>query len=294
MKVNLLLNDIAKGQWAMSTESLRFWMPQARKMLKGKQIDFQPSGKCLIDYFDDNQCEIQPDKDGMVNVPMGSTAVVNMIGPLIPYGDYCTYGADEIVERLYELNNNANVKAIIVYMDGPGGAVSAISPFLEFGKRRDKKKPLGVVYEMSCSAHLYAMYGMQPDFVWASNNLSAVVGSIGVVLSFIDNREYMKENGFELIEIYPDESADKNLAFRLALEGKFDMIKTEMLSPLAIQFQNDVKSLRPKIKYKEPGVITGKTYYATDAVSLGFADKIGSLNDAVLYVQSLSELNHYK
>ena len=291
MKTNRLINDIAKGNWAMSTESLLFWMPQAKRIIEGKKIEANISTKYLVDYFDDNMCAIQPDEDGRINVPAGSTAVLNIIGPIIPYGDYCTYGADEIVEKLFKLNDNNNITSIIVYIDGPGGAIAAIPPFLEFGQKRDKSKPLGVVYEMSCSAHLYLMYGIQPDFIWASNHLSSVVGSIGVVFSYVDNRKYMKDNGFELVEIYPDESEDKNLAFRLALKGEYDMIKTEMLSPLAIQFQNDVKKLRPQLKASEPGVLTGKTFYSNDAVKLGFADKIGTLNDAVLYIQSMSEMN---
>ncbi len=290
MKFNKLINEIAKGHWAMSAEALRFWYPQANKMLKGKTIDFTPSAKSIIDYFDSNNNLIPADREGVVSVPKGSTAVVNMIGPIIPYGDYCTYGSDDIVAQLRKLDADSNIKAIIVYVDGPGGSVSAIAPFLDFGKERNKKKPLGVVYEMSCSAHLYIMYGLQPDFVWASNNISSVVGSLGVVLSFMDNREYLKLNGFKMVEVYPDESEDKNLAFRLLLEGKEEMIKKEMLSPLAIQFQTDVMRLRPNLKHDVPGVITGKTYFSADAVKLGFADKIGNLTEAIMYSQSLSEM----
>jgi protease-4 len=289
MKINLLVNEIARGQWAMSVESLNFWAPQANKILKGKNIKAATSAKSLIDYFDQNQCKIKPDDNGNVNIPQGSVAVVNIIGPIIPYGDYCNYGSDEIVEKLYKLNSNSNISAIVVNIDGPGGSVSAVAPFLDFGKRRNMKKPLGVVYDMACSAHLYIMYGLQPNFVWASNGFSSLIGSIGVVFSFMDNTEWMKLNGFKLVEIYADQSPDKNAAFKLALEGKFELIKEEMLNPLAIHFQNEVKRLRPQLKYKEPGVITGKTFYADDAISLGFADKIGSLNDAVQYVQILSE-----
>jgi protease IV len=49
--------------------------------------------------------------------------------------------------------------------------------------------------------------------------------------------------------------------------------------------------LRPQLKSKVPGVITGKTYYSTDAVELGFANRIGSLSEAVMYIQSMSEIN---
>lgn len=293
MKVNYLINEIAKGQWMMSIDSLSFWMPQANKILKGKEINFDVKAQSLIDFYDENNNLLKADSNGIVNVPKNSVAVVNMIGPIIKYGDYCTFGANEIVAELRKLDADSNIKSIIVYMDGPGGSVSAVSPFLDFGNERNRNKPLGIVYETCASAHLYIAYGMRPDFVWASNNISSVIGSLGVVFSFMDNSKYMKDNGFKLVEIYADESKDKNLPFRLAAEGKYDLIKSEMLSPLAIQFQEDVVRLNPGLKKEVPGVITGATYYAAQAIEYGFATRVGNLNQAIEYIQVLSETNHY-
>jgi protease-4 len=294
MKVNYLINEIAKGQWAMSIDSLSFWIPQAHRLLKGKEINFAVNAKRLVDFYDENNNQLKADADGLVNVPKNSVAVVNMIGPIISYGDWCTFGADEIVSQLRKLDADDNIKSIIVYMDGPGGSVGAVAPFLDFGAERNSNKPLGVVYETCASAHLYIAYGLRPNFVWASNNISAVIGSLGVVFSYLDDTKYMKENGFEIVEIYPDESKDKNLPFRLAREGKFDLIKKEMLSPLAIRFQEDVVRLNPELKKDVPGVITGASYYAAQAIEYGFAQRVGNLSQAIEYIQVLSETNHYK
>lgn len=292
MKTNpLLLNEIAKGKWAMSLEGYGFWRTQVEKFLSGKKIDFAPASKSLIEYFDEDMTYLKPDREGIVNVPKGSTAIVNMLGPIFPYGNYWTYGADEIVECLRQLDANTNIKSILIYMDGPGGTVSAIAPFLEFGNTRNRKKKLGIVYETSCSAYLYIMYGLKPDFVWASNNISAVTGSIGVVLSYMDDTEWLKLNGLERVEIYSDESPDKNLAVRLALEGKYELIKEEMLNPLAKQFKSDAIRLRPQLQHEIPGVVTGKTYYSADAIKYGFADRVGSLAEAIQHLQVLSEID---
>ena len=140
-----------------------------------------------------------------------------------------------------------------------------------------RKKPLVALYDGCCSAHLYSMYGTRPDYVMAENDISATIGSIGVVISFADNRKYLSEKGFELHEIYADESSDKNLAFKLALEGKYEKIKEEMLNPLARKFQNDVMLFRPNLKKEVPGVLTGKTFFTDEALEIGFADGVGSL-----------------
>lgn len=289
MKVNPLLNEIAKGQWAMSLEGLNFWGPIAHQIYNGtfnaNLPDVEANG--LIRYMY-NGSVLRPDEDGNVITPKGTVAVVNMIGALIKYGDWCTYGSDEIVAALYQAERNPNIVGTVLYSDGPGGSVSAIAPFLEFGKMR--KKPLVGLYDGCCSAHLYSMYGTRPDYIMAENDISATIGSIGVVISFADNRKYLSEKGFELHEIYADESKDKNLAFKLALEGKYEKIKEEMLNPLARKFQNDVMSFRPNLKKDVPGVLTGKTFFADEAIDLGFADSVGSLQKAIDMVTILSEM----
>ncbi len=290
MKVNFLINEIAKGQWAMSGETLGFWFSQAERILKGEKLEFEPSAKSLIDYYDQNNNRLSPDRDGVVNVPKGSIAVINLIGPIITYGDYCSYGADEIVGILKKLDADSNIKGILIYVDGPGGSVSAIPGFVDFGTTRNKTKPLGIVYEMMCSAHLYLAYGLQPDFVWASNDITACAGSIGIVLTYMDNREYLKNNGFKMEQVYPEESEDKNYPERELAEGNSEPIKKLVLSPLAKKFQTDAVRLRPQLKSEVKGVITGSVYFTSDALKYGFADGIGNVDKAIQELQVMSEL----
>ena len=293
MKVNNLITDLYKGQWAISLYSAGYLYKAANDIIAGKNVNFNLKAKNLIEFYDDNLDPVKPNNEGFVEIPEGTIAIVNMIGPIITYGDYCTYGADEIVKQLEKLNKNPNIKAILIFMDGPGGAVSAISPFLDFGVTRDKKKPLGIVYEQCCSAHLYIAYGLQPDFVWAANNITATIGSLGVMVSYMDDQEYLKMLGLKKVTVYPDESADKNLPLRHALKGDFKLIKTEMLSPLAKRFQNDMIRLNPKLKKETPGVLTGKVFYTDDAIENGFTNKIGTMKQAMDHLQILCEMTHY-
>jgi protease-4 len=294
MKVNNLLTDLYKGQWAFSLLSVGYLYKIANDIVAGKEVNLNLKARSLIEYYGENNQRIKANSSGVVEVPHNATAVVNMIGPIISYGDYCTYGADDIAMELDKLDKNPNIKAILLFMDGPGGAVSAISPFLNFGANRDKKKPLGIVYEQMCSAHLYIAYGLQPDFVWASNNITSLAGSLGVMISYMDDKKYLEALGLEKVSIYPDESSDKNKAIRLALEGNFEAIKTEMLSPLAQRFQQDMIRLNPNLKKDEAGVLTGKTFYSDDAIRVGFANRVGTVSEAIQQLSILGELNHYK
>lgn len=270
----------------MSFEGMSFWAPLANKLMSGEKLALNLNSNSLITTLDKNNRPVKPDETGYVDVPEGSVAIINIVGVLIKYGDWCTYGSEEIVAALQEVENNPNYVGAVAYFDGPGGGVTAIPPFIRFGVQ--KKKIYVGLYEQCCSAHLYAMYSFV-DHVMAENDLSAHLGSCGIVLSFKDNRKYLESLGFVFHEIYPDESEDKNKAFRLALEGKYDLIKKEMLSPLAIKFQNAVKAARPNL-IEAPGVLTGKTFFTEQALEYRLADSSGSMSDAIDRVRILSEM----
>jgi protease-4 len=293
MKINPLLSEISRGLWFMHIPSLEIYGVLAHKLISGEKIELPNANqepKSLVSYFTENGAPIRLSSEN-TNVPPNSIAVVDMIGAIVKYGDWCTYGADEIVAALFEADRNPNIAAIVLNIDGPGGSVSAIAPFKDFGMR--KTKPVVGLYDQCCSAHLYSML-VCSDYVMASNDISAQIGSVGVVLSWRDNKKYLESLGYEFHEVYPDESETKNQAFRLAMEGKYDMIKQEMLSPMAVNFQNAVKAARPNLDLREPGLLTGKTFFTDKAIGLKLVDGMGSLKDAMNMALMLSEMNHYK
>jgi protease-4 len=142
------------------------------------------------------------------------------------------------------------------------------------------------------SLHYWAMCAIA-DYKMADNNVSAAFGSVGVVASFADNRKYLESLGYVFHDIYPKESLHKNQAVQLALQGKYEMITEDHLSPLAIKFQNAVRAACPNLK-EEIGVLTGKTFGADLALEYGMIDAIGSLDQAMNKLHIMSELNHYK
>ncbi len=281
--------ELQKGAWAISPEALELFGPLAYKIVTGTNdvSNIEKPESCLS-FYDSNFNKLRSDEDGMTNIPEGTVAVVEMIGPLLKYGDWCSYGADDIVLALEYADSHPNIIGTILKVDGPGGACSAVGPFVEFGK--NKKKPIVGLYDQACSAHLWVMLAIC-DYIMADNNISSLIGSIGVVLHWVDNRKYLESLGYEFHEVYPDESKHKNEAARLAMDGKYEMIKKEMLSPMAIQFQEFVKSKRPNLKTSEVGVLTGKTFGANKALELGFIDAIGSFREAKQMIEMLAELD---
>jgi len=291
MKVNSLLSDLYRGEWLMDVHSIASYAPLIVKLMEGDAVSKQMDQEARVIGFEDkNGRAILPDDEGAYDIPKGSVAHINMIGPVMKYGDWCTYGADDIVRALRMANGHPNIKYSVLHTDGPGGAVSAIGPFRQFAK--EKVKPVGVHADACMSLHFFAAHSVG-DFVYADNDVSARFGSVGIVSSFIDSRPVLEEKGYKLHEIYPKESEHKNEAFRLALEGKYDMIKKEHLSPVAIKFQDAIRAAMPNL-VEETGVLTGKTFSAEKSLELNLIHGIGSIEDVFERLEMLVELKNYK
>lgn len=283
MKVNQLLSEVIRGTWLLEPSYLIGFAPQVQKIIAGEDLNFQESTNALIKILDPSGHVVKADSEGRTQVPEGSYAVVSMMGAVIKYGDFCTYGADEIVGALQVADKNPRIRGTVFVLDGPGGAVSAIGPFLQFSKT--KTKPIVGLADACMSLHYWAAVSVC-DYLMADNDVSARFGSVGVVSSFQDAKPYWEEKGIKFHEIYPPESENKNEAFRLALDGEYDMIREEHLSPIAQKFQAAVRAGRPNLK-EEKGVLSGKTYDADKALGLGMIDGIGSLADAMEMINKL-------
>lgn len=261
----------------------------ANKILAGEKLDL-PTGqpKAITSFYDDQGEKVDMEK----SLPDEMYGMVSMHGPIIKYGDYCTWGADEIVARLQQLNNMDKVKGIILEIDGPGGSVSAIAPFQQFAK--EKKKPVIVVADQMASAHYYIACEVA-DRIYAGNDISAMIGSVGVVVSFVSPTDkFWEERNMKFHEVYAEESKDKNKPFSDARDGKYELLKKDFLSPMAIKFQNAVKNARAEKLKEEDGVLSGKMFFAEEALRLGMIDGIKSISDAIDTIKLVNPLIYNK
>lgn len=218
------------------------------------------------------------------NVSEGSIGVIHITGTMIKYGNYYCWGTDELVEKAYQFDNNPNIIGQIWRIDTGGGAVNSVAPYLSFLK--NKNKPVLSLCDMCGSAGYWTSVGT--DFIMAENTISSMFGSIGVLASFRDASKYWKDLGVIDHTILADQSEHKNKAFHLALEGDYEKIKNEILNPVAIKFQENVKSFRPNLKLDVEGIISGKMFYAQEALEIGLIDGIGDFNHAVEKLTTLA------
>jgi protease-4 len=229
--------------------------------------------------------------------PQGSTAIIPLKGTMLKYGTMCTYGTEEIGAQILEAGSHRNISGIVLDIDSGGGTIDAVGPMVQaiMKIRSEAKKPVVASCDLAASA-AYWVASVCTRIV-ANNNISAEFGSIGVMMSFCDVQPFYEKEGYKFHSIYAPESNYKNRPLNLALEGKYEEIQNEELSPLAVSFQDAIKANRgSKLKLDTPGLLNGRMFFANNnkenslnAKEVGLIDEMGNLDLAVRLVRDLAK-----
>ena len=280
-----LLSEILRGCWMLRPEDVISGQIILHNILSGHYNDMKFSKKLSeVTPFPQLVHEGESSYD---NAKKGSTAVIPVKGTLVKYGTWCSYGADEIAEEIMKAATHNNIASIVLDIDSGGGACDAVAPICSaIANAKAKGKAVVACCDMAASAAYWIACNC--DRIVADNNISSEFGSIGVMCSFADAKPYYEKMGMKFHEIYVDQSSNKNESFRLALTGDYSLIKQESLNPLAIRFQNEVKQRRQCLAQDTPGILSGKMFYAQQALEVGLIDEIGDLNRAVELSKELS------
>jgi ClpP class serine protease len=312
MKTSRLLTSVLREPWMMMPEAAEMLLPIVANWLRGIETTFDEKGVLeygivggmgLGDHIGSPQRsplrmvsagKIGPgDQESIADFPDGSVAIINLKGELTKYDGLCNYGAVSISNLTKAVGASKNISGVVMDVDGPGGAVNAISTMIEAIQFvQSMGKPVVVHGDLVASAHLYvAVYA---DHFMVDNTIGSRVGSIGTLIQFADYTEYFKKEGISLRTIYAPESTHKNLEFEKAKEGDDEPMKNNVLSPLAKGFQNAVIQQRQgKLNDKVEGILNGSMFWGEDAVKYGLADSIGTLGDAIQRVLDLVEIRKF-
>ena len=281
MKTSYLISKIFRHPWALHPRIALNMGSFIANLVNGDLISadekeplciyaVSPSGlKVFLSEIEENQESIYD------NAPEGSVAFIPIKGEMLKEDTLSHYGTESIASVLIEAANHKNIKAAILETDSGGGSVDSIPPMIDAITYAKTIMPVLGWADMAASAAYWTI--SSTDLIVASNDISSEFGSIGVMMQFWDIVPYWEKEGFKFHRIYAPESSYKNKPFEMALEGDYDLIKEEWLSPLAKKFQKSIRSARNgKIDITTKGILKGRTFYANDAVKFGLADEIGN------------------
>ena len=185
----------------------------------------------------------------------------------------------EIIEELKEYNSNESVKAILLRIDSPGGAVAPSQEIYEEVKKiRDegKKKIVTSMGSVAASGGYYI--ASVSDKIVA--NPGSITGSIGVIMELANVSGLMKKVGVESVVIKSGKYKDMGSIFRTMtkeerdlLQGVMDDVHDQFIEAVAVGRDIEKEQLIP--------IADGRVFTGRQAKELGLVDEIGNMQDAI-------------
>ncbi|MEC4685264.1 MAG: signal peptide peptidase SppA [Nitrospirota bacterium] len=210
------------------------------------------------------------------NMPIGEkVALIRIEGPIV--------SSRNAIEQLREYRKDSSVKAIVLRVDSPGGAVGPSQEIYEEVGKVMKIKP--VVVSMGSVAASGGYYISAPATkIYA--NPGTITGSIGVIMEIPNFKGLMDKVGIRTEVIKSGKHKDLASVFR-GIGKEERAILQGVLDDVHDQFIRAVSEGRgiPYERVRE--IADGRVFSGRQAKAVGLVDSLGNIQDAILEAGSL-------
>ncbi|MBI3608610.1 MAG: signal peptide peptidase SppA [Nitrospirae bacterium] len=187
--------------------------------------------------------------------------------------------ADEPVEQLRTFAENPAIKAILIRIDSPGGAVVPSQEIYDEVKKIRAEGKQKVVVSMGTVAASGGYYiAAASDKIVA--NPGTLTGSIGVIMELPNFEGLMKKIGVEATVIKSGAHKDLVSPFR-AMGQEERQILQRVMDDVHDQFIQAVSDGRGLEKAAVTAIADGQVFTGRQAKEKGLVDEIGSFEDAI-------------
>jgi protease-4 len=187
------------------------------------------------------------------------------------------------LDSIETISKDDKVKALVVRIDSPGGAVGPsqeiYSELKELGKEIPIIASIGGVgasggYYIACAAEkIYA-------------NPGAITGSIGVIAQFASYEKLLNWAKIDVEVIKSGKYKDVGSAFREMSDADKEYIQ-QLIDNVYDQFKSVVATSRNLDTKQIDSVADGKIYTGEQALNLKLIDELGTINDAITVAGNL-------
>jgi len=180
-----------------------------------------------------------------------------------------------LTEALDRFQDDDNIKAVVLRINSPGGAVAPCQEIYRAVKAL-KKPVVASMGSVAASGGLYVAAG--GDVIMA--NPGTVTGSIGVILQSVEIAEAMDKLGLKSQTVKSGPFKDIGSPFREMRPEEKDLLQS-VVEEVYEQFLADLASGRPKLKPEElRRLADGRIFSGAEAHRLGLVDELGGFEDA--------------
>ena len=205
------------------------------------------------------------------------------------------FDSDKYLESLNKIRKNKSVKALVVRINSPGGAVGPSQEI--YGELENIKTKLPVVASMGSVAASGGYYiACAADTIYA--NPGTITGSIGVIAQFLSYKDLLEWAKIDVEVIKSGKFKDVGSPLRTTNEEEIKYIQS-LIDNVHDQFKTTVEVTRGINKNEINQISDGKIFSGEQALELNLVDELGNLNDAITFaakkggIEGDPELIHY-
>lgn len=219
---------------------------------------------------------------GTARTEGSSVALLRLHGPIMSRASdsmAISGGADpqQFAARVRVAADNPDVSRIVISIDSPGGTVSGTRVAADaVAYARTRKDVVAVADDMAASA-AYWIGAQATTFV---ADPGATVGSIGVIMSIKDTSEKNAQDGVKLHVLRSGDQKALGQPGEVITDGTLAHYR-ESLMIFHDQFVEAVAQGRGMTLEQARALATGRAWIGAQAVNVGLADAVGTLQQAI-------------
>jgi protease-4 len=195
-------------------------------------------------------------------------------------------GSDRFVSILRKLREDSKVKAVVLRVNSPGGSATASEEILREVILTRKKKPVIVsMGDYAASGGYWIATG--GDYIFAQEN--TITGSIGVFGLLPNLEKIAKNNGITSDVVKTSPFADIKSGVRAKTTSEL-AIYQKSVNRVYDLFLDKVSEARNLSKDKVSQIAQGRVWSGHNAKKIGLIDRIGGLEDAIVYAAEQAKL----
>lgn len=208
-------------------------------------------------------------------------AIIPVTGPIFRYANLFTElsGATStglLAREIGAAIDNSYVRGIVLEINSPGGEAAGINELSKLIRAGTRRKRIVAYGENAVASGAYWLASAANEIVIDE---TAHLGSLGVVMSYLDTRKRDEKADVRMVEIVSSQSPDKRIdpntdEGRAKVQALVDQLAAVFIAAVADYRNTTVEKVRAD--FGRGGLLIGE-----HAIKAGMADRIGSLESVI-------------
>jgi protease-4 len=183
----------------------------------------------------------------------------------------------DAIDQIKQLREEDSIKAIVVRIDSPGGAVAPSQEiYREIRKTVPLKKVVASMGSVAASGGYYI--AAAADGIIASPG--TITGSIGVIMAYTNYRALLDKIGLVPVVVKSGTYKDTGSPVREMTETERKFLENFTVK-IHRQFIKDIVDGRRMDPEKVEALADGRIYTGEESKALGLVDRLGNIEDAI-------------